>query len=157
MSFVARLRPELIAVAPSWCTFDETIAGLTDVVDHAGLLPPGARDTAIAAIAAREAEASTALLDIGVGVPHARLAALPRPAVALALAARGLYEAVPTVSIRIVALVLSPPSANADHLRILSGIATLLRSPDVRTELLAVRDGAAALAALRRHARRTPR
>src|SRR5690348_3650039 len=146
MSFVARLRPELIAVAPPWHTFDETVAGLTDAVDRAGLLPRTARAGAIAALAAREAEASTALLDIGVGIPHARLAALARPAVALALAARGLYEAVPTVSIRIVALVLSPSSANADHLRILSGIATLLRSPDVRADVLAAPDAAAALA-----------
>ena len=42
-----------------------------------------------------------------------------------AIAEQGLYEAVPTVSIHIVALVLSPAMANADHLGVLASMATL--------------------------------
>ena len=156
MSFVDRLRPELIRVAPPWRTLEETIAGLATALGDARLVPATAHAAAVRAVAAREAEASTALLDIGVGIPHARLADLARPVAALAVSATGLYEAVPTVRIGIVALVLSPPEAGPQHLRILSGIATLLRSAELRASLLAARDADDALATLRRHDRLYP-
>jgi nitrogen PTS system EIIA component len=156
MSFAARLRPELIRVAPPCSTFEETIAGLVSLLAAEKLLPAGTEATAIEAVRTREAEASTALLDIHAGVPHARLAGLSRPVVALAASARGLYEAVPTVPIQVVALVLSPPAATAQHLTILAGIATLLRSPELRARLLAAGNGDEVLRILRAHAG-TPR
>jgi mannitol/fructose-specific phosphotransferase system IIA component (Ntr-type) len=152
MPFVERLRAELVCVAPPWQTFTETVDGLVGALVAAGGVPEGARAAAVAAIAAREAEAPTALLDIRAGVPHARLAGLDDSAVALALSSAGLYEAVPTVRIQIVALVLSPPQATAHHLEILAGISTTLRSAELRAALLRARGGAEALAALRRHA-----
>src|SRR5438067_288967 len=109
MSFVARLRPELIRVAPPWRTFEETISGLVAVLAGERLLP----------------------------------------AAALATSPHGLYEAVPTVPIQVVALVLSPPAATAQHLTILAGIATLLRSPELRAGLLGARDAHEALRILR--------
>src|SRR5213079_3392907 len=113
MSFVARLRPELIRVAPPWRTFEETIAGLVAVL--------AAARSAIQAVTAREAASSTALLDIHASVPHARLPGITQPVSALATSPHGLYEAVPTVPIQVVALVLSPPTATAQHLTILAG------------------------------------
>jgi mannitol/fructose-specific phosphotransferase system IIA component (Ntr-type) len=118
----------------------------------AAALAPGAARPAVEAVLRREAENSTALLDIGAGVPHARLAGLDGTLVALAVSPPGLYEAVPTVPIRIVALGLSPPDSRTDHLNTLTEIATLLRSPELRAALLAARDGDEALAALRAHA-----
>ena len=156
MSFVAEIRPELIRIAPPWRTFTDTITGLVGMLAAARALPPDSDVAAVAAIMAREASASTALLDIHVGVPHARLAGLTQPAVALALSTPGLYEAVPTVPIQIVALVLSPPTATAAHLRVVADIATLLRSPELRAALLTARDGGEALTALRQHVRPTP-
>src|SRR5262249_49408454 len=119
MSFVDRLRPELIALTPPWRSFRETVEGLVALLVAAGAVPPHGATAAVRAVVAREAEASTAVLEIGVGVPHARLAGMTMPAVALAVSAQGLYEAVPTVPIDIVALVLSPPNASDVHLRIL--------------------------------------
>ena len=156
MSFVARLRPELIHVAPPWRTFDETVGGLVESLVAAGTLDEKAREPAVRALIAREMEGSTALLDIAVGVPHARLAGLAQAVVALAVSRTGLYEPVPTVPVATVALVLSPPSAAADHLHILTEIATLLRSPDLRAALLAAPDAHAAIAALGAHARAIP-
>jgi mannitol/fructose-specific phosphotransferase system IIA component (Ntr-type) len=156
MSFVARIRPELIRIAPPWRTFADTITGLVATLAAANALPRDSEAIAVTAITEREASASTALLDIHAGVPHARLAGLTEPAVALAVSTPGLYEAVPTVLIQIVALVLSPPAATAAHLRVVAGIATLLRSPELRAALLGARNGGEALAALRRHARATP-
>jgi mannitol/fructose-specific phosphotransferase system IIA component (Ntr-type) len=156
MSFVALLRPELIRVSPSWRSFGDTVAGLVATLVEAGELPAAAASDAVRAVAAREAEASTALLDIGAGVPHARLAGLAQAVGALVASRHGLYEPVPTVQIRIVALVLSPPHAVADHLNVLASVATLLRSPELRTALVNASDPDAALAALRRHARSVP-
>jgi mannitol/fructose-specific phosphotransferase system IIA component (Ntr-type) len=153
MSFAARLRPELIRIAPPWRTFEETIAGLVALLAAGGLLPAASEGIAIQAVIAREATASTALLDIQAGVPHARLHGIAEPVAALATSPHGFYEAVPTVPIHLVALVLSPPAATARHLTILAGIATLLRSADLRAGLLAARDGDEALHVLRRHAR----
>jgi len=156
MSFIARLRPELIRIAPPWRSFPETVAGLVAALVTACALPAGAEAAAVEAVTAREAEASTALLDIRTGVPHARLPGLSDAVVALATSLPGLYEAVPTVPIQIVALVLSPPGAGSEHLSILASIATLLRSSELRAALLAAGDGAEALAALREHARPMP-
>jgi mannitol/fructose-specific phosphotransferase system IIA component (Ntr-type) len=155
MGFVARLRPELIRIDPPWRTFGETVEGLVDLLDSGGCLPGGAA-IATAAVKAREHESSTALLDIHVGVPHARLADLSEPVVALVVSRAGLYEAVPTVPIQIVALVLSPLDSGTEHLDILAGIATLLRSPRLRTALLDAGESREALDALRRHERSVP-
>ena len=156
MPFVSQLRAAQIVIAPGWHDFGATVDGLIARLAEGGLLTPQIGSEAGRAVRAREAEASTAMLEIGVGVPHARLAGLETPVVALALATEGLYEAVPTVPIRIVALVLSPIAAIEDHLRMLADIATTLRSSELRTLLLRARDEATALEALRRFTRGMP-
>src|SRR5262249_26553442 len=151
-----RLRPELIAIAPPWCGLPDTIAGLVAILVDAEALPEARRAEAIRAVEAREAESSTAALEIGGGVPPARLAGLRQTGRALGASPQGLYEPVPTVPIRIVALVLSPPDAGNDHLRTLASIATLLRSAQLRQTLLRASEPAAVLQALDRHARSAP-
>ncbi|MGH7893268.1 MAG: PTS sugar transporter subunit IIA, partial [Candidatus Binatia bacterium] len=78
------------------------------------------------------------------------------PIVALAISAAGLYEGVPTVPIRIVAMVLSPIASLDEHLHTLADIATLLRSTELRTALLRASDAGAALALLMRYSRGLP-
>jgi mannitol/fructose-specific phosphotransferase system IIA component (Ntr-type) len=156
MPFVSRLRAEQIAIAPAWRGFDATVDGLLGMLASAGLLSSTATAAAAAAIRTREHESSTAVLEIGVGVPHARLDSITEPTVALAISAAGLYEAAPTVPIRIVALVLSPAAALDAHLRTLADIATLLHSAELRTLLLRAGDAPAALAILMRFARGLP-
>lgn len=156
MSFVDRLRPDLISFAPPWGSFAETVRGLVRALVAGGAVPSGAEEDAVRAILAREDASSTALLDIDAGVPHARLVGLSGSVVALAVSPAGLYEAVPTVPIHLVALVLSPPEDTSGHLRILAGIATLLRSRELRDALLQAGDATAALAVLVRYARGAP-
>jgi mannitol/fructose-specific phosphotransferase system IIA component (Ntr-type) len=156
MSFVARLRPELIAIAPPWRGLRDTVTGLVALLVSGGEVSAASEDDAIRGVLAREREASTAVLDIGVGVPHARLAGLDGTVVALGLSRVGLYEPVPAVVVPIVGLVLSPPHAIDDHLRTLASIATLLRSPALRESLLDAADALAALDALVRHERSAP-
>jgi mannitol/fructose-specific phosphotransferase system IIA component (Ntr-type) len=153
MRFVAALRPELIHIAPPWRTFRETVSGLVEMLQAQGVLSATHAPDAVRAVTTREADASTALLDIGVGIPHARLPGLDGVMTALALSSRGLYEAVPMVTIHIVALVLSPAVAAQEHLQLLANVAMSLRSPELRAALLQAPDGAAALDALAKHTR----
>lgn len=156
MPFVSHLRAEQIVIAPAWHGFGATVDGLLDRLAAIALLSPAARAEAGPAVRAREADASTAVLEIGIGVPHARIASLGKPVVALAVSSGGLYEAAPTVPIRIVALVLSPSAALDDHLRMLADIATTLRSTELRTLLLRATDGPTALDVLHRFTRGLP-
>jgi mannitol/fructose-specific phosphotransferase system IIA component (Ntr-type) len=136
MRFTDLLSPEVISIGPSWSSFEETIDGLVASLAGTGALEEDTSLAARTALRSREATSSTAILEIGVGVPHARLAGLGGPLVALAVGASGLYEAAPTVPIRIVALVLSPERTTDEHLRLLGGIATALRSSALREALL---------------------
>ena len=156
MRALSRLRPEAIAIDPPWRSFRDTVEGLVATLATSGELPRGSEAETVAAVLAREADASTALLDIRTGIPHGRLRGLSGPALAIAVSADGLYEAVPTVAIQIVVLVVSPPDSGPDHLDALAGIATLLRSQELRAALLAARTGDDALALLNRHARPMP-
>src|ERR1044071_3782045 len=88
MRFVAALRPELIHIAPPWTTFRETVSGLVGTLREHGALSATYASDAVRAVTSREAAASTALLDIGVGIPHARVAGLDGVMTALALSSR---------------------------------------------------------------------
>src|SRR5262249_60388961 len=92
MSFVSRLRPELIAIAPPWRGFPDTIGGLVDTLVGARAVPEAQRAGAVRAVVAREAGSSPAVLDIGDGGPHARPGGLKKRVVALAPSPRGPYE-----------------------------------------------------------------
>ena len=156
MPFVSRLGLEQIAVSPDWQNFDATVDGLVRLLVRAGQVSAEAHEPVTAAVRAREAEASTAILDIGVGIPHARVDQVAAPSVALAVHADGVYRSVPTAPIRIVALVLSPTTAIEEHLRTLADVATLLHSGALRALLLRAEDQGTALAALVRFARGLP-
>lgn len=156
MPLAASLRPDLIAIDPPWQGLGQTVRGLVGLAVQAGLVPGTREDETVRAVLARETESSTAMLEIGVGVPHARLAGLRSTVVAIGASRAGLYEPVPRVVVHIVSLVLSPPDATEGHLQTLAAIATLLRSPDLRAALLEASDARAAFAALDRHARSAP-
>jgi mannitol/fructose-specific phosphotransferase system IIA component (Ntr-type) len=151
MSLATMLTADLIAIAPPWRTFAGTIDGLVDLMIEARTLPAAWRDDVRRAVALREAEGSTAVPEIAVGVPHARVLGLPGPLAALAIAPEGLYEPVPTVRLRIVALLVSPNAATEAHLKLLAGVATALRSAPLRGALLDAGSPAEALAVLRQH------
>jgi mannitol/fructose-specific phosphotransferase system IIA component (Ntr-type) len=127
MPFVSLLRPEQIAIAPAWRGFGNTVDGLLGRLTASGLLSATSGAEAASAVRAREAEASTAVLEIGVGVPHARVGGLEHPVVAL-----------------------------DEHLRALADIATLLHSAELRALLIRATDAPAALDGLARYARGMP-
>jgi PTS system nitrogen regulatory IIA component len=151
MSLATMLTADVIAIAPPWRTFTSTIDGLVDLMVAARTLSGEWRDDVRRAVALREAEGSTAVPEIAIGVPHARVGGLPGAVAALAIAPDGLYEPFPTVRVRIVALLLSPNAATEAHLKLLAGVATTLRSAPLRGALLDAASPTAALAILRQH------
>ena len=70
MSFVARLRPELIRVAPPWRTFEETISGLVAVLAGERLLPAAVEGAAFQAVTAREERAERGALGAAERTQH---------------------------------------------------------------------------------------
>jgi mannitol/fructose-specific phosphotransferase system IIA component (Ntr-type) len=151
MPLVDLLSTEHVYVDPPWATFEDAVTGMVAGVARAGSIDPTTCGAATEALLLRERASSTAIPEIGLAIPHARLAGLQAPVAALAVAARGLYDAAPSLPIRIVVLVLSPPQATDAHLQLLAGVATDLRSPSLRASLLRAADAAQVLAALVAH------
>jgi len=154
--FVEYLREERVVLRPPWSTFDDTVAGLLGTMVGDGSLRPADEAAALLAIRTREREASTAVLEIGICIPHARVGSVARPVVALGVSPHGFYEPFPTVRIRIVGLLLSPPAAGDEHLKLLAGMATLLRSQVLRDALITATNATSVIDALGRHDRSAP-
>ena len=93
--------------------------------------------------------ASTAIVEIGVSVPHARLAGVVGVIAGLAATPTALYQATPDVPISIMVLVLSAPELVGEHLHILASVSLLLQSATLRQGIEHAADVAAALRILR--------
>ena len=128
--------------------FEDAIGLLVDALVAEGRLPAALNATAVRAICEREQMASTAIVEIGVSVPHARLTGIEGVVGAVAVSPRAIYYAMEVVPISIVALVLSAPDRAADHLNALASLSVLLHSEDVRTALRHADDTAAVHALL---------
>lgn len=124
-----------VIVQPTWRSFDEAIAGLVEQLTASGRLPKHLARTAIAHIREREAVASTAMVDIGVSIPHARVEGINGIMAAVAVSAGAVYQVVDGLPISIVALVLSSPKLTGEHLTFLSALSILLQSGRVRQQL----------------------
>ena len=126
-------------------SFEEAIRALVDtLIDHQRL-PAALRERAVRAVCDREAVASTAIVEIGVSVPHARLAGVVGVVAGLAASPTALYHATPGVPISIMVLVLSAPELIGEHLQTLASVSLLLQSETLRRGLGQATDVAAAL------------
>jgi mannitol/fructose-specific phosphotransferase system IIA component (Ntr-type) len=129
------LADRAIIVKAAWGTFDETVTGLVSHLVATGVLARSLMDVAVARIFEREAIASTAMVDIGVSIPHARLDGITGIIAALAVSPRGVYQVTTGLPISIVVLVLSSPQLTGEHLTFLSAVSMLLQSDRIRTQL----------------------
>ena len=124
-----------VVVRPPWHSFEEVVRGLVHELAAAGHLPAGGETSAVRAVLEREAMASTALVEIGVSIPHARVDHVSDVVVALAVSPQAVYFASAEVPITIVALMLSPASGSVSHLNYLSSLSMLLQSESTRQRL----------------------
>jgi mannitol/fructose-specific phosphotransferase system IIA component (Ntr-type) len=138
-----------ILLRPSCDTFESAVTALVEVLVANGRLPPAVHARAVRAVCEREAMASTAIVEIGVSVPHARLDGVAGVVAALAAAPGALYYAMTGVPIAIMVLVFSAPELVGEHLNTLAGVSLLLQSGTVRRALQHAPDPAAALRVLR--------
>ena len=122
---------------------------LVDNLVERELLSPSLRDPAVTAICERELLASTAIVEIGVSIPHARVDGVQGVIGALAASPRAVYYAMAGVPISIVSVILSAPNSSGEHLNVLASLSMLLQSQSVRRGIEQAADAAAALAVLR--------
>ena len=124
-----------VIVRPAWTTFEETVAGLVAQLISATQLPDTLAEAAVRRVCEREAMASTAMVDIGVSIPHARLDGITGIVTAMAVSNGAVYQVADGAPISIVLLVLSSPALSGEHLTFLSAASMLLQPERVRTEL----------------------
>ena len=122
-------------VRPAWGSFDQAIAALVNHVVACGRLPGTLAEQAVQRIREREVIASTAMVDIGVSIPHARLDGIDGIAAAIAVSPTAVYQLADGLPISIVVLVLSSPSLTGEHLNFLSTLSLLLQSARIRQQL----------------------
>lgn len=138
-----------ILLGPPCGTFEGAVSALVDTLIANQRLSSALRQRAIRAVCDREAVASTAIVEIGVSVPHARLDGVAGVIAALAATPTGLYYAMAGVPISIMVLVFSAPDLIGEHLHALASISLLLQSAPLRRRLEHAPDAAAALRILR--------
>ena len=145
MRAVDIIRQGGILLRPKSGSFEEAIRALVDTLIANQRLPVALRDRAVRAVCDREGVASTAIVEIGVSVPHARLAGVAGVVAGLAASPTALYHATPGVPISIMVLVLSAPELIGEHLQTLASVSLLLQSETLRRGLERATDAAAAL------------
>ena len=122
-------------VRPGWHTFEAAVEGLVQRLVDAGRLPASLAATAAQRIREREAIAGTAMVDIGVSIPHARVDGVANIVATIAVAPDAVYEVAAGLPISIVVLVLSSATLSGEHLNFLSALSMLLQSATTREAL----------------------
>jgi mannitol/fructose-specific phosphotransferase system IIA component (Ntr-type) len=118
-----------LQAASSSEAIERLVAALGDTIGDLG-------DRALRAVVDREAIATTGLGD-EVAVPHAVVAGLSRPILALGFAPGGVdFNAPDGVAAKLVFLLLMPPRAHDQEVRILASIARAVIEPAARARLL---------------------
>ena len=121
-----------VMVRPEWDSFAATVSGLVERLVSSGRLPGQLAGEAVRRIQEREAVASTAMVDIGVSIPHARLDGIDGIVAAMAVSPRAVYQVGDGLPISIVVLVLSSPTLVGEHLNFLASLSMLLQSERFR-------------------------
>jgi mannitol/fructose-specific phosphotransferase system IIA component (Ntr-type) len=121
-----------VMVRPEWDSFAATVSGLVEQLVSSGGLPGRLGAEAVRRIHEREAVATTAMVDIGVSIPHARLDGIDSIVAAMAVSPRAVYQVGDGLPISIVVLVLSSPTLVGEHLNFLASLSMLLQSARFR-------------------------
>jgi mannitol/fructose-specific phosphotransferase system IIA component (Ntr-type) len=121
-----------VLVRPEWDSYAATVSGLVEQLVSSGSLPGRLATEAVQRIHEREAVATTAMVDIGVSIPHARLDGINGIVAAMAVSPRAVYQVGDGLPISIVVLVLSSPTLVGEHLNFLASLSMLLQSARFR-------------------------
>ena len=129
-----------IAVQTASSSFENIVTSLVGRLVATGQVAAHTAEDAARRVFAREAMATTAMVDIGVSIPHARVQGVTGIVAALAVSPRAVYEVGAALPISIVVLVLSSPDLSGEHLNFLSALSMLLQSARLREQMRNARD-----------------
>jgi nitrogen PTS system EIIA component len=120
-------------------TKEEMILQLAELAVSADAASGIAVETISAALAEREKQGSTAFGN-EIAIPHARIPGMDRFLLFIVSAPRGVeFEALDRKKVKLFFVILSPPEAVTDHLKILAAVSRALSHTDLKRELLAAR------------------
>ena len=138
-SLQALLSPDLIDLDLRSTTPQECIQTLAARIQAVHGIDPS---PVVRTVLERETQLPTAIGQ-GVAVPHARLANIARPIIAVGRGARSLgFNAPDKIPVRLAFLILTPGSAPLEQLRILGRVATLINSQTLRRGLMRAKTAA---------------
>ncbi|MBI4516973.1 MAG: PTS sugar transporter subunit IIA [Deltaproteobacteria bacterium] len=142
-----------VIVRAPFSTFEDAVEGLIEELVLAEQLPVELGGPALRAVLDRESMGSTALVEIGVSIPHARLEGVAGIIAAVAVSSSAVYYAIADVPVNIMVLVLSSPALSGEHLNFLSLLSLLLQSDATRYTLQRAPTPELLLESLRSHER----
>jgi PTS system fructose-specific IIA component len=116
---------------------DATTAHLVDLLVAAGRVTD--REVFLADVRAREAVMATGL-EGGIGIPHARSAAVTAPTVAFGRSTAGVDYGAADGPAQLVFLIAAPAGGDADHLKVLAALSRRLIHESFRTGLHNAKD-----------------
>ena len=132
------IHPELI------CT-DLTSSGKTDVLAELGELFGGKlrsvdADEITKILVERERLATTGIGE-GVAIPHGKTDGIDTLYAAVGISRTGVpFDAIDSLPVHIFVALLAPLSSSSDHLRALARISRLLKDPEIREQMMGVRE-----------------
>lgn len=114
-------------------TKPEAIEQLLDLAVDAGRVTD--REQALADLHAREAEATTGV-GMGIGIPHAKSAAVVSPTIAFTRSSEGIdFDAMDDKPATLIFMLLVPAAGGEEHLAMLSSLSRSLMHEETRTAL----------------------
>jgi len=115
---------------------EDAIRQLVAALAAAKAFPKTKADAVLKEVVERERQASTGI-GRGIGIPHARSAHVKQISLAIGRVKAGLeFGAVDGEKVKVILLLLSPKSADADHLAAMKSIVTIARDPYQRQRLI---------------------
>jgi PTS system fructose-specific IIA component len=125
--------PELVTLADPPASKEECIEFLLDIAVDAGRVDD--REQALADLLKREEEATTGV-GMGIGIPHAKTAAVSRPSVVFARSEHGIdFDAMDEKPAHLLFMLIVPAEGGDEHLEILSSLSRALMHEEVRESL----------------------
>lgn len=127
------LPPELVSLSEPPAEKEACIERMLDMAVDAGRVED--RETALAALLAREEETTTGV-GKGIGIPHAQTDATIRPTVVFIRSERGVdFDAMDDRPATLVFMLLVPEGESEEHLGMLSSLSRALMHDEVRESL----------------------
>lgn len=135
MSLLKLLSENNIKINMSSVDKEECFEELVDVLIRSGQLND--RQTALSALWEREAHSTTGI-GKGYAVPHGKHIKIPKLCVTLGISARGIdYDAVDTLPVKVVFMVLANANEPGPHIQALAEIGRLFKTPNFLNQLCA--------------------